>query len=990
METSKQERKALKKAYKKVKRKHILLWKILAFLMALLLVVLTPATMVVSMFDNTMALFTGGTFWELKNEDENAIYYDGDFETEEERVAYGYEVVKQVEAEGAVLLMNENNALPLEKGSNVSCFSNNSVNLVYGGTGSANVDASKANTLKSALELVDVNVNETLWNFYSEGPGSEYVRVTGGLFAGQSGLNEVPWDVYTQDVKDSVAQYGDAAIVVISRVGGEGSDLEFADYNYLELDEREIEMMENVKAMKDAGTVKKIIVLINTSNALEVDFLNEEICGVDYGVDAALWIGGVGISGIDAVAEILVGDVNPSGSLVDTYCYDNYTSPAMQNFTPTVYAGDSESLPARAGYYMIYQEGIYVGYKYYETRYEDYVMGTGNAGTYVYNDIVAYPFGYGLSYTQFEYSEMNTVYNTETDQYEVSVTVTNVGDTYAGKETVQVYVSSPYTQYDIENGVEKASVALVGFGKTQILAPGESETVTVYVDKRDIASYDTYGAGTYILDAGDYYLTCATDAHDAVNNVLAAKGYTSETTEGRMDGAGNVALTYTWNEAELDTTTYATTLNGTEIENQLADVDINLNDALDESIVYLTRNDWTGTFPQGIPTLTVTDQLKEDLQDVVYDPTEYETIEMPTLGADNGVQLYDMIGLDYDDPKWNDLLDQLTYDEMVALIGDAFHWTMPVESVNAPGTRDENGPQGLTVTLFGSSLGVETTALTSEDVMAATFNLDLVEEVGRVVGNDCVDADVAFLYGPGNNIHRTPYSGRNFEYYSEDGFLSGEMAYVENVAIEEYGVKVLMKHYALNDHETERTGIGIWANEQTIREIYLKGFQKPIEEGNVNGVMTSYSRWGTTWTGAHKGAITEILREEWGCEGMVISDNATYDYMDGISGVMAGSSAFDAMLGNAVDSLEQYENDPVAVAAMKEACHYSLYAIANSCAMNGMGEDTIVKAVVPNILMACYVAIGIVLAIFVLSVVMWIRGVGKLRQTEEYKSFKGK
>ena len=275
----------------------------------------------------------------------------------------------------------------------------------------------------------------------------------------------------------SVSAYGDAAIVVLSRVGGEGADLQYDGTNYLALDQNEKDMLDNLASMKEQGIVKKIVLLINSANPLQVDFLKDNT----YNVDACLWIGDVGISGIDAVAEILAGNVNPSGSLVDTYCYDNYSSPAMQNFTPVTYAGYEEGLiPENASTYMIYQEGIYVGYKYYETRYEDTVMGQGNAGDYVYSDDVAYPFGYGLSYTEFAYSNMSAAYNEQTDQFEVKVTVTNTGDTYSGKETVQVYSQSPYTQYDIDNKVEKASVALCGFGKTDILAPGESQETDHY------------------------------------------------------------------------------------------------------------------------------------------------------------------------------------------------------------------------------------------------------------------------------------------------------------------------------------------------------------------------------------------------------------------------------------------------------------------------------------------------------------------------------
>ena len=535
MDDLKMQKQTLKKAYKKTKRKHITPWKILAIICAVMTIISIPLSIFLQKFDNTMAARFGGSFWELENEDTNAQYYTSDFNSAEEMVNYGLALTQQVEAEGAALLMNNNNALPLAADAKVSTFSSSSVNLVYGGTGSGNIDASTADTLRTALEKVGVTVNPTLWDFYTTGAGKDYSRKTAGTVAKSSEVTaEVPWDVYTDEVKDSVAQYGDAAIVTLSRVGGEGADLSYGEVNYLALDENEKAMLQNVAEMKKNGTVKKTILLINSANALQVDFLKNN----EYDIDAALWIGDVGISGINAVAEILTGKVNPSGSLVDTYCYDNFSAPAMWNFTPTTYEGYVEGgdVSAKAKSYMIYQEGIYVGYKYYETRYEDFVTGNGNAGDYAYSDVVAYPFGYGMSYTSYDISDMNVSYNAADDTYTVTVKVTNTGD-MAGKKTVQVYVQSPYTDYDKKNGVEKSAVSLVGFGKTGMIEPGASETLSMTVNKRDIASYDTYGAGTYILDAGDYYFTAATDAHNAVNNILAAKGYTVESTNGKMTAA---------------------------------------------------------------------------------------------------------------------------------------------------------------------------------------------------------------------------------------------------------------------------------------------------------------------------------------------------------------------------------------------------------------------------------------------------------------------
>ena len=980
------ELKQLKKACKKAKRKTVTLWKTLGILFLVFALIMTPLSIVADIFDNALAAFMGGRFWQVENEDPDANYFEMDFDTDAERLEAGANICYQVEAEGAALLMN-NGALPLAEGAKVSTLSTSSVDIVYGGTGSGNVDASKADSLKVALEKSGFEVNPTLWEFYLTGEGSAYSRDAGAgetaALMGSFNIGEAPWSVYTEDVKNSIAEYGDAVIITLSRIGGEGSD---AKQDYLQLDQNEKDMMAAAAQMKADGKVKSIIVLINTSNALQVDFLKDN----EYSVDACLWIGGVGANGTNAVTDILAGKVNPSGSLVDTYCYDNFSAPAMKNAVPVTYGGyDGENIPDYAETYLIYQEGIYVGYKYYETRYEDFVMGTGNPGEYAYGDDVAFPFGFGLSYTTFDYSEMAVNYNAETDQFEVSLTVTNSG-TMAGKETVQIYAQSPYTDYDKENKVEKAAVQLIGFGKTQILEPGASEKITVFVDKRDLAAFDTYGAGTYILDAGDYYLTAATDAHNAVNNVLAAKGYTVENTSGKMDADGNAALAYKWNQAEFDPTTYATSANGTEIVNQLSLADPNLYEGTEgQNVTWLSRNDWTGTYPSDEQiVLQLTDMLIADLQQMRYDPADYEAAEMPTMGAENGLKLFDMIGLDYDDPKWEQLLDQLTYDEMVALIGDSFHWRMPAESVQAPGSRDENGPQGLTVTLFGSTLGVDTTAFTSEDVMAATFNTELMYRIGNIIGNDCLAADVACLYGPGANMHRMPYGGRNFEYYSEDGFLSGEICAAEVKGIQEKGVDVVIKHFALNDSEQDRIGLGVWVNEQAAREIYLKAYQKAFEESGANGVMTAYTRWGAVWSGGVKGLMTNIMRLEWGNNGMSITDNVITPMVTGADGVLAGVTTYDAMLPNINNELPGYENDPVIVNAMREACHHNLYALVNSSAMNGIGPDTVIKAqTLPLVVTARVIAVAL-WVLFAGTLVLWILGKKRWKKTEEYLNYK--
>ena len=374
---------------------------------------------------------------------------------------------------------------------------------------------------------------------------------------------------------------------------------------------------------------------------------------------------------------------------------------------------------------------------------------------------------------------------------------------------------------------------------------------------------------------------------------------------------------------------------------------------------------------------------------MLYNPADYPEATMPTLGAKNGLKLYDMIGLAYDDPLWEQLLDQLTFKEMVSLIGDSFHWRMPAESINAPGARDENGPQGLTAALFGTGLGdIEPTAFTSEDVMAATFNTELMYQVGNVIGNNCLAADVVCLYGPGANIHRTPYSGRNFEYYSEDGFLSGEICGAEVAGIQDKGVDVVLKHFALNDCEQDRLGQAAWVNEQAAREIYLKAFQKALEESDGNGVMTAYTRWGAIWSGGHKGLMTNIMRLEWGNQGMSITDNVLVNYCNGVDGIMAGGvTTYDAMLWYVTQQLPKYENDPVIVNAMREACHHNLYALANSSGMNGLGADTVVKAKTPEIVVLVAVLAVVFLALYVLFAVLWSKGKKKWKKSQAYLDY---
>lgn len=938
---------------RKEKRRALRPWKgltIWCLVLALSFSITAPA---MHILDNDFMLCLPGSTWKMENADPSAIYYPTAIADEAEALAYGETVARQVSEEGIVLLTNQTDALPLPESSRLSLFSTSSVNPVLGGTGSGLVDAGNSDTLKAALEKEGFIVNPQLWDFYEQIP-SRNMRKDRAYQASTSQQYEAPWESYTEQVLASFPDYSDAAIIVLSRAGGQNNDIDYDPFNYLELDETEQEMMRQVCRLRDEGVFARVVAIINGTNPLEMDFLQ------DFQVDACLLLGIPGRYGFNSLAEILAGNVSPSGRLSDTWCYNNFAAPAMWNFTPMAYEDAIElGVPDNADTYQVYQEGIYVGYRYFETRYEDFVMGTGNAGDYRYENTVAFPFGYGLSYTQFQWDNMSTHYDAAHDTFEISMTVTNTGNR-SGKEVVQIYGSSPYTNYDKQVGVEKASVILCGYGKTRLLAPGESETLTISVPKRELASFDSYGHGTYILEAGDYYLTAASNAHEAVNNTLAVRGYTPENTGGAMTANGSVDMVYTWNQAQTDTQTYSVSMSGTAITAKLSSSDPNLYEGSDSTVTWLSRSDWTGTFPTENAKVALTQLLIEDLQPNHYNPAEIDMslYSIPVTEADNGLRLYDMMDKSYDDPDWELLLDQMSFDEMVDFIRDAFHGRSAVESIQSPGTRDENGPTGLNTSYMAGEQSA--TAFASPFVMGSTFNNELIRQIGYVIGNDCLRYGVSALYGPGVNTHRTAYGGRNFEYFSEDPFLSGEMAASYVSAVEELGVTTLLKHFALNDCETDRQGLGVWLCEQAAREIYLKAFRKAFEEASANGVMSAYTRWGAIWSGGNAALIQGILRDEWGCDGWIITDNVATDFITAADGLCGGTTAFDASLTLLLD-FKQYENDPYIRTLMREACHRGLYALVNSAAMNGVGPDTEIYKIV----------FGPVKVTFALALVFW-------------------
>lgn len=969
-------------------------WAVLTAVTAALLVVCLVAIPVTNAFATVINVSLGAATQRIEADEDASIYFWSEYESEEDLVAFERQLCQDVEAEGAALLVNRDNTLPLKEGTTFTTFSQSSFNLMYGGTGSGQVSADDAVSLKSALEASfgEGTVNPDQWKFYAT---CGYKRVNADTTGGnqlQYRINEVPWEKYTPALQNTWANYGDVALVVLARSGGEGADLpssspELEEYmtdgDYLQLCKEEIEMLENLEQLKAEGVFKKIVILLNSSNALQLDFLD------DYGIDAVLWIGDVGMTGIYGVADILSGKVNPSGRIVDTFLKDNHSSPAMQNFGAYAYTNGAAYETATAQNnmdegvskcnqdYVVYAEGIYVGYRYYETRYEDYVLNQGNAGAYNYDADVAFPFGYGLSYTTFAYS--NFTLKEEESFFVAELDVTNTGDV-DGKHTVQIYFQSPYTQYDADNGVEKASVELCGFDKKEIKA-GRTEHFSIVVNKEDLTSYDANGAGTYIMDAGEYYFTAGTDAHNAVNNILMAKGADSS----RMSGTGDATLTAKWTLDTMDTTTYSvSSATGNAITNLFDDADLNKYEGAEgQTVTYLTRSDWEGTFPT-TATLYITEQMwadglthEESGRVAIMEKmkaTYYADATMPEMGVAGDLTAAMFAETEADDPAWTSLIAQIPYSEMTNLIYNGFHLTQPVSAINLPATNDENGPQGFTKGLVG---GASAMAYTSEDVIAATFNLELVNAVGKCIGEDFLHATdgsgtvFSGIYGPGANIHRTPYSGRNFEYYSEDGWLSGKMAAAEVQGIQDRGVYVFTKHFALNDQEEGRYGISTWANEQSIREVYLEGFEGSIVEGGGMGVMSSFNRLGVVWAGAHHGLMTGILRDEWGMKGAAITDcSVMASYMDYRLGVLAGQDLWDGY-SMGMNTLDGLESDAAIVTAVQTATKHIAYSITHSHAMN-IGNATIIP-ITPWWQIVLYSATGVFALLTAGAVFMLIR-----------------
>lgn len=850
-----------------------------------------------------------------------------------EAFANAQEVNLKLAEEGFVLLKNENAALPMNKGARISVFSKNSVNLSYGGSGSGGFDTSNNKDLYESLNDAGFVTNPTLKRFYeSSQSGPVRTANSSDLDNGDNqriATAETPQSKYTDAVRNSYADYSDAALVVITRIGGEGFDLPryqgdsegavSPDSHYLELDQNEIDLL---TAVTD-GTFKRVVVVFNTPSSFEATFLKDSAYAAFADkIDVAVWIGFTGSNGITALGEILNGDVNPSGRLVDTWAADFTKNPSFVNFGTGCLPDTTDKYDGGMYYSVDYEEGIYVGYRYYETRGE-------TDGEDWYNANVVYPFGYGLSYTTFDW----TVGDASASEIElgttitVPVTVKNTGSV-AGKDVVQLYASAPYTL----GGIEKAHKVLVGFAKTKLLQPGESETVTVSFDPYSAASYDyrdanSNGFSGYELEAGEYTLYVSRNAHESEKAIA-------------LNLAADVQI-------GTDPTTDSGVVNRYTDSEDFLDSDWQLD-------TMLSRADWEGTWPtpQTAQQHAGTDRLYEEIRSEEHNnPTDFDSEEYPWFGEEPTLTLRDLLPsaeaegyepvVSYDDERWEELMMGCDEEEMIALINNGAYHTLAMESVGLPATIHGDGPSGFTCFMSKEQVN-GTCQYVSEPVMASTWNINLMNELGEAIGEEGTIGDKATgqpyssIYAPGVNIHRSPFGGRCSEYFSEDPFISGMMGAAEVQGIQSRGVLPTVKHFVANEQETHRSigGDLSWLSEQALREIYLKPFEYTVKLGETRGIMTSFNRIGTRWTGGDYRLLTEILRNEWGFNGLVICDfNTIPQYMIPRMMFYAGGSLDLATQQSAMWTDCDTSDAGDAIVLMR-AVKDVMYALVNSNAMN--------------------------------------------------------
>ena len=974
-------------------------WRGVTTATASLLALSVCASTVVDGFRTDIDKFLGTKSTKLVTEDTDGVdlyTFKSDYTSTTDLLHGIQDVGERMSEEGSVLLKN-NGALPLTKDETqkITLLGFSSYYPVQGGDmgssfiANTGTDADTVDMV-GAFKAKGFGLNQTVADMYealkpmyksevqSWGGTVEYNHITApsttGVFSSKE-PSQAAMDSQDAGWKDSMND-NNVMIVTIARSASENGsynpgtagvdptqNLNQTDSLGLSDDERDLI---NAAVTAKAANGGKVIVLLNNASAMEVQEIEDNV-----GVDAILQVGLPGGYGFYGVADILSGAVSPSGHLTDTYAVKNASAPSAQNFGDLQWANANPDISMNDA--IVEAENIYIGYKYYETRYFDTVMGQGNAASTVgsstgsawnYDDEVTYPFGYGLSYTTFEQTLDNLNVDLENETVTANVTVKNTGSV-AGKDVVQLYVSLPYTDYDKEHGVEKAAIQLLDYGKTAELAPGASETVTITADMQNMASWDSTAdnaAGTkgcYILDAGDYYFTIGNGAHEAVQNVLAAEG---------QDVGGDADKAKSWNLGSQDTTTFATTKNGTAVENQLADMDVNY--WLPGTATYLTRADWEGTFPKTYKDLTATDEMIDILDNDIYEINANGDPSTVTFGADNGLTLADLKGVsDINDERWDMLMDEITLEECMIRTGFGGTSTKVIESIMSPEAIQNDGPNGFNSYPLGQYANTDASTgdpcvvdandpnltykmgtMVNETVIAQTFNKDLAADYGRVIGNYSLWANTAIFWGIGTNLHRLPYNARNHEYYSEDAVLTAGQGTAYAAAAMEYGVIIAPKHLAFNDTEINRTGISVFMTEQQARENELRGTQGIVENAHVLGVMTAYNRVGITQDNAHTGLMKNILRNEWGFQGLISEDfiqNANYVVLKEavLNGVTMSCNTGDNTMAAVSEkypywTAEAVSQDTTMMTALKQAMKYQNYALANSNAMDGMTSST--------------------------------------------------
>ncbi|SCP98434.1 glycoside hydrolase family 3 protein [Anaerobium acetethylicum] len=895
--------------------------------------------------------------------DDSTMYYESDYGLSDEGLAA---MIKDSDAhdvqtmeEGAVLLKNDNAALPLassERG--VTLFGRAVADPVYqGNSGGPSRDPDRQVSLYSALESAGFKINDTLFDAYANSTVKR-AKAEPDWFIG-----EVDKDFYTDELKASYENdFNDIAIVMLSRDGGEGKDLATTDrdgISFLALHDTEKDLL---KMIKESDRFTKTIVLINSAYAMELGWLAEE----EYGVDAALWIGDPALKGFEGVANVLTGEADPSGRFVDTYAANSLSAPAVRNAGSFTYANKPEN-------YIVEAEGIYVGYKYYETRYQDSIFGINNAdgtaGVYAgegtgwnYADEMVYPFGYGMSYADFSQELKEVTWDRTEHTVTAVVNVTNEGypenTNYEGKSksVVELYAQLPY-----ETGqAEKAAVQLAGFEKTDALAAGESQEVTITVDDYLFATYDanaengadTTKKGCYVFDAGDYFFAIGDDSHDALNNILAARE--GGNVSGRLvnaDGTvveGDAGKTVGITLDTTDNTTYAKSQYTNEIVcNQFEDID--LNHFTPDTVTYLTRDDWN-TYPVSYTDITATDEMMAQLEGTEYvQPTDAPAYTSFKQGEDVTLKLIDMKDVPFDDDeKWSQFLDQLTVGELCSTIGENFGQPA-VSSIDKPVNTNTDGPGG-SQSAYRYGNKAPATLHISEIVAASAWNQDLIAERGSFIAEDCLFSGTNQLWSPGANLHRTPFSGRNFEYYSEDSILSYIMSAAQTKAMQDKGLNASIKHFCANDQETNRDGLSIFMTEQNYRQGALKGFEGAFTEGGALATMLSCSRIGNRLMYEDEATLTQVLRNEWGFQGVTITDSVKgASEVPTIESLIAGSDTFNADKGRASE-VQKYlvaHKDGYVLENLRDANRRFYYAMANSSLINGLSAETEVSGFTP-------------------------------------------